>query len=200
MATNPDLAPATRRLGALLARVRDSDLGAPTPCENYTLGDLIDHVNGLAQAFTWAASKKWPDGMGSTGPSGDASRLEPDWRARVPERLDALGAAWRSPDAWTGMTEAGGVQLPGEVAGRVALNEVVVHGWDVARAIGQPYACDPDEIAACLAFVEPAVRENDGAGTPGLFGPTVTVPDDATPLDRMIALTGRDPSWTPPAP
>jgi hypothetical protein len=37
------------------------------------------------------------------------------------------------------MTKAGGLDLPGEMAGVIALDEIVVHGWDVARSSGQPY-------------------------------------------------------------
>ncbi|TDD87383.1 TIGR03086 family metal-binding protein [Actinomadura rubrisoli] len=196
MTSTPDLVPAVRRLSGVLAGVRDSDLAAPTPCEDYTVGDLADHVGGLTLAFTWAAEKKWPDGSRG-GPSGDASRLEPDWRARFTERLDALAAAWRVPDAWQGMTEAGGVPLPGGVAGLVALNELVVHGWDLARATGQPYDCGQAELDACLSFVEQAAQDGDG-GSDGPFGPAREVPDAAAPLDRLVALTGRDPSWTPP--
>ncbi|NEA29458.1 TIGR03086 family metal-binding protein [Actinomadura bangladeshensis] len=199
MTPMPDLAPATRRMAALLANVRDHQLTSPTPCADTSLGALLDHVSGLTLAFTWAAAKNFPDG-GSQPPSADASDLPPDWRARMPEQLDALAAAWRSPDAWQGMTKAGGVDLPGADAGNVAMNELIVHGWDIARATGQPYEVGKEEIDSCLAFVAPAVEQSDGKGIPGLFGPAVDIPADATDLDRLIALTGRTPTWAPPAP
>src|SRR5690606_29691827 len=104
-------------------------------------------------------------------------------------RLAALAAAWRSPDAWQGMTQAGGVDLPGEAAGHVALNELVVHGWDVARASGQPYDPGEDEIGGCLAFVAPTVEQSGGKGVEGLFGPAVDVPADAPALHRLLGLT-----------
>ncbi len=133
-----DLEPAAQRLADLVGGVPDELLDAPTPCPAYTLGDLLDHIGGAALAFTGAAVKDTGDAT-SQGPSGDASRLSDDWRTRMPRDLAALADAWRDPDAWTGMTKAGGVDLPGEVAGLVALDELVVHGWDVARATGQPY-------------------------------------------------------------
>ena len=52
-----DLGPAAQRLADLVARVGDDELGKPTPCPAYTLGDLIEHVGGLALAFTAAANK-----------------------------------------------------------------------------------------------------------------------------------------------
>ncbi|MBE1532046.1 TIGR03086 family metal-binding protein [Actinomadura algeriensis] len=191
-----DHGPAARRLAGLLAAIPDSALTMPTPCAGMNLAALLDHVHGLSIAFARAAAKDVPEG-GSPPPSAAADALDPAWRARVPELLDELAAAWRVPSAWDGTTEAGGVELPGEVAGRVALNEIVVHGWDVARATGQPYEAGPDEVEACLAFVGAAVEESGGAGVEGLFGPAFPVPDGAGPLDRLIALTGRDPSWTP---
>ncbi|MGC4953759.1 TIGR03086 family metal-binding protein [Actinomadura citrea] len=195
MTSMPDLGPAARRMAGLLAEVRDSQLTGPTPAGGMSLGTLIDHVNGLALAFTRAAAKDFPDGP-SQPPSADAARLAPDWRSRVPEQLDALAAAWRSPDAWQGMTQAGGIDLPGGQAGHVAMNELVVHGWDVSRAIGRPYDAGAGEIEACLAFVAPSVEQSGGQGVPGLFGPAVDVGADASALDRLIAMTGRDPSWT----
>ncbi len=189
-----DLEPATRRMAALIEDVRDGPLDRPTPCPAYGLGDLLDHIGGLALAFT-AAARKDIDDLGDQAPSGDASRLGDDWRGRIPRDLEGLSAAWRDPTAWTGMTRAGGVDVPGVIAGVVALDELVVHGWDLARATGQPYDCDPITLDVVLGFVgqfadQPEARQ-------GLFGPVVEVPPTAPLLDRLIGLTGRDPAWSP---
>ena len=85
--------------------------------------------------------------------------------------------------------------MPAEVAGVVALDELVVHGWDIAVATGKPYAPPAPEIEAAMAFVTSFDAPRDGT----LFGPVVPVADDATQLDRLLGLTGRDPSWQPPA-
>jgi uncharacterized protein (TIGR03086 family) len=190
-----DLGPATAALADLIEGVRDEQLTAPTPCEKTSVADLIDHVDGLSVAFTNAALKT-PPLAGSPGPSADGSRLGPDWRARIPARLAALAQAWRDEGAWSGMTEAGGQQLPGQVAGVIALNEVIVHGWDIATASGQGYRCEPHLLEAAQGFVGPTAAARP-EGTPGLFGPPVAVPDDAPLLDRLIGQTGRDPAWRP---
>ncbi|MDQ4007788.1 MAG: TIGR03086 family metal-binding protein [Actinomycetota bacterium] len=192
-----DLGPATRVLTDIVGNVRDDQLGAPTPCAGTTVGDLLDHVDGLALAFTEAASKT-PAREGSQTPSADGSRLGSEWRGRIADRLDSLAQAWREKAAWSGMTQAGGVDLPGDVAGLVALDEVVVHGWDLAVASGQEFTGEPHLLDAAYEFVRAGVAENP-EGTPGLFGPPVAVPDDAPLLDRLIGLTGRDPGWRPPA-
>ncbi len=147
-----NLEPATLRMAELIFGLSDELLSGPTPCPAYPLGDLVDHVGGLTLAFTAAARKDTGD-IGSQGPSGDVSRLGDDWRTRIPRDLAVLAEAWRDPTAWQGTTRAGGLELPGEVAGLVALDELVVHGWDVARASGQAYECDPTLLDVVHGFV-----------------------------------------------
>jgi uncharacterized protein (TIGR03086 family) len=187
-----DLTPATQALALVLAGVRDDQLALPTPCSRSTVADLIDHVDGFCQGFIAAAAKTVP--QGSSQPSADGSRLGRDWRERIPRRLDDLAAAWTDPSAWDGMTQAGGVELPGAVAGLVALDEVLVHGWDIAAATGQDYDCGPELAEGALGFVRGAVAQNP-EGSPGLFGPPVPVPESAPAFDQLLGLTGRDPSW-----
>ncbi|MEU7137341.1 TIGR03086 family metal-binding protein [Streptomyces sp. NPDC046261] len=194
MTVDFDLGPAAGRMAGLLEAVTDEQLTAPTPCEQYRLGDLIEHVGGLALAFTAAAGKTDLPQGGHEGPSGDAARLAEDWRTLIPARLAALAEAWREAAAWEGMTRAGGVELPGNVAARVALNELVVHGWDVARSSGQPYVCGERELRTCLEFVAGFAPDPEERPA-GLFAPAVAVPADAPLLDRVVGLTGRDPAW-----
>jgi uncharacterized protein (TIGR03086 family) len=191
-----ELGPAAERMADLIEGVPDELLGGPTPCPDYTLGDLVDHVSGFTLAFT-AAAKKDTSGMTSGRASGDASRLGDDWRTRIPLDLAALAEAWRDPAAWSGMTKAGGIDLPGELAGIIALDELVVHGWDVARASGQRFDQDRESLEAVHGFVKQFSGSGQEAAREGLFGPEVPVPDDAPLLDRIIGLTGRDPGWSP---
>jgi uncharacterized protein (TIGR03086 family) len=196
MASMVDLEPATKKLAELVNGVPDGMLDAPTPCDDYSLGDLLDHVSGSILAFTGAAAKDSGEAT-SRGPSGDAARLGDDWRSRLPRDLAALARAWRDPEAWTGMTRAGGVELPGEVAGVIALDEVVVHGWDVARASRQPFDCDEQLLEVVHEFVAQFSGPGQEAAREGLYGPEVAVPADAPLLDRVIGMTGRDPAWSP---
>lgn len=182
-----DLGPAADEMSALIAAVPDELLGHATPCPAYRLGDLIDHVGGLALAFTAAAAKdRGP--LTDTPRPGDAARLRDGWRTRIPRDLCALAAAWRQPGAWTGMTRVGGGDLPAEAAGLAGLGELVVHGWDIARASGQQLAARPGDVQAAHGFL---------AAAGGPFGPVVAVPGERPLLDRAIGLAGRDPDWTP---
>lgn len=188
-----DLMPAATTLGFLVQQVPDDRLGDPTPCPDFAVGDLVEHVGGLALAFTAAAHKALGPSTDSP-PAPDAARLTQDWRIRIPADLVALAAAWRDPAAWTGMTRAGGIDLPGEVGGLVALDEIVLHGWDLAVATDRPFEVDPGLLGAVHGFVESFGSDPQARG--GLFGPIVEVPADAAPLDRVLGLAGRDPAWS----
>lgn len=195
--TTLDLDPPARELVTLVAGVTDDQLSASTPCAEYSVGDLLDHLVGLTQAFTDAATKSPPPG-GSTSPPprGSTAHLDPAWRTLLPARLAALVAAWRDPAAWQGTMEAGGVRLPAEVMGTVVVGELVLHGWDLAGATGQPFSCDAGSTQACLEFTASMSEPGQEAGRDGLFGPVVDVPPDAPPLERALGLSGRDPAWT----
>jgi uncharacterized protein (TIGR03086 family) len=191
-----ELGPAAKQMADLIEGVPDELLGAPTPCRDYTLGDLVDHVQRFTIAFT-AAAKKDTAGMTSGRAPGDAASLGDDWRTRIPRDLAALAEAWREPSAWTGMTMAGGIDLPGELAGLIVLDELVVHGWDVARASGQEFVEDGESLEAVHGFVKQFSGAGQDEAREEMFGPEVPVPDDAPLLDRIIGLTGRDPDWSP---
>ncbi|MEU3663385.1 TIGR03086 family metal-binding protein [Streptomyces sp. NPDC032940] len=190
-----DLGPQARIVARLAEGVGDAALEDPTPCPDMAVRNLLGHLTGLAAAFRDAARK---DLGATTDTSPDASvpDIGPGWREQLPKVLDELADAWRAPEAWTGMTRAGGLDLPGAVAGAVAADELVIHGWDLARATGQEYTPDPAALQASHGFLAAAAEESDGGG--GIFGPVVPVPDDAPLLDRAVGLSGRDPGWTRP--
>jgi uncharacterized protein (TIGR03086 family) len=191
-----DLGPAAQQLSDLLARAGQDDLGRPTPCPAYALGDLIEHVGGMALAFT-AAARKDAGPLTEQQPSGDAARLPADWRTRIPNDLAALAQAWREPDAWAGMTRIASMDAPAEMVGQTVADELTVHGWDLARALGQPYRADPEVLAAARAFLEQFASPDAPAGPDVPFGPSRPVAGDAPALDQVLALAGRDTDWTP---
>src|SRR5215475_1176791 len=162
---NVDLGPAAQRLADLVARVTDDELGNPTPCPAYTVGDLVEHVGGLALAFTAAANKDSNEYNDREPPPGNADRLADDWRTRIPRDLAALGQAWRDPDAWAGMTRIAGDDSPSPVVGLVAAD--------------QPYDPEPAVLQAAQSFLAMFASPDAPAGPEVPFGPSQTVPDDA---------------------
>lgn len=186
-----DLTPQATLVSRVVAGVHDSQLTAPTPCADISVAALLHHLVTLTVAFRDAAEKV-PQ---NPGPYPDADHLPADWRDRLPQQLDELAAAWREPSAWEGATEIAGMTMPGPTVAVVALNEVLIHGWDLAAATAQEYSADGPSARACLDFgLEIA------ASTPemrdGMYGPVVPVPEEAPLLDRLLGQTGRDPRWS----
>jgi uncharacterized protein (TIGR03086 family) len=193
----PDLHPAAAEVTRLLDGVIEPHLDGPTPCPDYSVAAMLDHFSGLTLAFTWGARKAAPAGADAFAPEPSAGHLDPRWRDSLPEQLATLADAWADPGAWKGTTTVGGATLPGEVMGLVTLDELVLHGWDLARATGQEFRCDPASCAGVLAFTEASAQPGQEAGRQGVFGPVVPVAPDAPPLHRALGFAGRDPAWTP---
>ena len=191
MSDLPDLEPATRLAASVVSAVTDDALDRPTPCPEYSVRTILAHLDGLSLAFTAAAAKDLGD-MTDTPPGDAEFILEDGWRERIPARLAALAAAWHDPSAWDGMTRAGGVDMPGEVAGLVALDEVVLHGWDLAKGTGQAYEPDSATAAVVNGFL---VESRKGDVPESLFGPVVEIGADAQTFDHALGLAGRDPAW-----
>lgn len=187
-----DLDAAAQAVTTAVSNVSDDQLGGPTPCPDYDVEDLLFHVLGLSQAFRAAADKDF--GPATSTPPAETSALPADWRDAIPQRLDELAAAWRNPAAWEGMTQAGGVELPAEIAAQVALNELAMHGWDIAKATGQDFALPEQTLQVSHDLLYPGTDQSEREP---IFGPVVQVPEDAPLLDKVIGLGGRDPNWTP---
>ena len=186
-----DFRHAVRDANAVIAGIRDDQLDWPTPSPDYTVGDLLDHVDGLSLEFQLSAVKGALPPGAEGAPPADAAHLAAGWRERIPNQLSALARMWADPAAWEGETVAGRVALDAPAAGMFALDEIIVHGWDLARSTGQSYNPDQRAVQACAEFLLEQPRN------PEIFGPVVPVAESASPLDRLIGLTGRDPAWVP---
>ena len=191
-----DLRPAAREMTRLVNAVRDDQLGDPTPCPKYTLGDLLQHVRGLAEAFTAAGRKEQPSGGSQPPPQGDASLLSADWRGEITDWLGRLVDAWSDPAAWEGTAWIAGFEAPASAVGLTAANELVVHGWDVARASGQEILLDDAALSPSMEFVAMMSGPGSDEARGDAFGPALPVPVGATTLDEVVAGNGRDPAWS----
>lgn len=183
-----DLKPACHRLIEVLAGVTDDQLTSSSPCAEYTVGDLIDHVDQVSRSATALARRAAE--LPGTGTGPDAAHLDAGWRDSVARHLRELGQAWDDPAAWQGTANVPGLDLSNEMWGKITLTEVVVHGWDIARATGQPFDLPEHTLQACLDHVAEFVPN---APVPALWGPPVDVAPDATLLNRIVAITGRVP-------
>jgi uncharacterized protein (TIGR03086 family) len=180
---------AAETFGGILAGIPDEALGAPTPCADYDVGGLIGHLVHRGPQLVGAARKE-PVEAGEDGPADPAT-----WRATLVPLVEEIAAAWSRPEAWEGTTRvAGPMEMPAPTVGGIVLAEMVVHGWDLARATGQDPTWPGPLLEATLqdmSAMAPMGRQM------GAFGPEVDVPDDAPLLDRLLGVVGRDPAWTP---
>lgn len=188
-----DLRPACERVTELVAGLEDDQLVLPTPCGAATVGDLVDHLGMFAWNFAKVAHKQLDEVTSTPPPAFDARNLEVGWRDRLTTDLGALADAWSVEGAWEGSTWVGGMRMPAESVGVVALDELVIHGWDLSVATGQAYDPPAHEVEAAIAFVSAFDAPRDGR----LFGPVVEVAPDAATFERLLGLTGRDPAWRP---
>jgi uncharacterized protein (TIGR03086 family) len=177
-----------------LRAVTADQLTAATPCGDYNVRALVDHL-AWAAVLSQRAATRMPlehDWSSLTpAPFLDGVPVE-RWAAAVPAELDTAADAWADPAAWEGETLMGTTPMPAEVVGPLMLAEFVLHGWDLARAVGAPYEVPAELGAATLAAVQPVAQMGrDG----GWYGPEVPVPADAPAFDRALGLTGRDPAW-----
>jgi uncharacterized protein (TIGR03086 family) len=189
-------------IGELLGRVRgravavvgalsDDDLTAPTPCADYDVKALLNHLFQVVEEFQKLAAKgeadfsRTPDRVGAGG----------DWRERFAHETDRLVAAWSAPGAEEGT--AGAWRMPARLVGSMALLDLTVHAWDLARATGREYPVD-EQLAVVVEQLTGAVAElAPTARATGVFADPVPVAPGAPAFERLLARTGRDPYAVP---
>jgi len=177
-----------------LRAVRPDQLTAATPCADYDVRAVVDHLAWAAVLSQRSATRTpFEHDWSSLTPAPFLDGLPVgQWAAAVPAELDTAADAWADPAAWQGETLMGTAAMPASTVGPMMLAEFVLHGWDLARGIGAPYEVPADLGEAVLAAVEPlAQMGRDG----GWYGPEVPVPADAPAFERALGLTGRDPAW-----
>lgn len=166
--------------------VRPDQFSRTTPCTEYDVRALLNHLFQVVVNFQALARKESPD-MGTT-----PDHLTGDWAHRFEVETDKLVAAWSDPAALEGVSA--GMGLPQPVVAQMAVLDLTVHSWDLARATGQQHQPDPDVAVALFetfSALAPIARAN------GVFGEPVPVPDDASAFPRLLGVIGRDPAWSP---
>ncbi|MFF3611782.1 TIGR03086 family metal-binding protein [Streptomyces sp. NPDC002580] len=153
----------------------------PTPCADFDVHRLSEHLLGSLVAGARAAAK---EPLPADAPT---TLTEPPWVV-FPPLLDSLAAAWAEPGAWKGEALFAGSVRPASFAGTITIMELTVHGWDLATAAGRTFTTDDDVIATATAV---AAQIAEGARARGIFGPEAEPAPDAAPLERLLALTGR---------
>jgi uncharacterized protein (TIGR03086 family) len=186
-------------LRPVLDRISPADLDRPTPCAGWDLRALLEHMTGQDHGF--AAAVRAARTGGEVDVSAFAPRpLGPSPAATVATGLDEVVAAFADGAESPVLLPEFGARLPLPIVAGMHLVDTLVHGWDVAAALGVQAGygaeLDTEVVAAALAMAE-QVPDDTAREAPGApFGHALTAPADADPWTRTLTLLGRDPAWT----
>jgi uncharacterized protein (TIGR03086 family) len=183
----------------VVGAIPDELLKAPTPCTEYDVRTLVNHLFHVLVQFQKLAGKQ--DSEFGTPP--DYVGEGDDWRERFVTEARDLVAAWSAPGAEAGTT--GRMNMPARTVGSMALLDLTVHVWDLARATGQDFRADARAVDVLSVVADMVQEMAPTARKMGMFADPVALPDDggddggpSSGLDRLLAATGRNPDWTPP--
>ncbi|TPQ20885.1 TIGR03086 family metal-binding protein [Streptomyces sporangiiformans] len=170
-------------VAATVSGIRTEQLGDRTPCEKFTVAELLDHLGGTLSSSARAARKEPQLG------EGDAPAMS---SAVVAESAERAAAAWGDPAAYEGTTEFGPGEMPAALAATITLEELALHGWDLARATGRPFGLSEEAAQVVLGAVEQIAEQ---ARATGGYGPPMPVSADAPVFHRALGVSGRNPAW-----
>jgi uncharacterized protein (TIGR03086 family) len=162
----------------VLRNLTASDGPKPTPCSDFTCQELVEHLmTSLGQLAAMAGSSVEDPGTGS-----QENRVS----VVAAQTIDA----WRSVDLDGTLPGPGGTEMPASFAAGILPMELLLHGWDLAQASGQSVRLSDEVVSYIASLSEPVITSGRGSS----FTDEVTVPDDASPMDRLAAFAGRTPA------
>ena len=173
--------------GGLIPQVRGDQWTAPTPCSEWQVRALVDHlvVGNVLYAGLLAGQVSMQDVARLR--EGDHLGDRPVEAYR--QSASTVVAASEQPGVLERPVTLPFGRVPGAVALHLRMVEVLVHGWDLAQAVGLPVRFPDDVVEQEIEFSRQALPQLPADRRP--FGPSQPVPDDAPPIDRLAALLGR---------
>jgi uncharacterized protein (TIGR03086 family) len=165
-------------LAGVVGNITSDDLDRPTPCREFTVRGVLQHMIGGATLFAAAYRQETPS--------------EPDLSdvlAGFGPAMESLFGALTAPGALDQKIAAPFGEVPGEAFARYIALDGLIHGWDLATATGQAYNPPDDLVAEIEAYAHQAVDPLRGEA----FSEAVEPAPDATPIERLAAYTGRRP-------
>ena len=182
------LARTLAQTGSIIDRVRPEQATLPTPCAAWDVRALVNHVVHDVQQFTVTAH-------GGEWAPGDADVIGDDWAGAYRQAASSLLAAWRRPGALDQPVRLPFGEFPATWRVGQQIADLAVHGWDIAKATGQPTDLDPEVGQLALDWggenLKPQFRGDEASGRS--FGTEVAVAADAPLYDRLAGFFGRDP-------
>jgi uncharacterized protein (TIGR03086 family) len=188
-----DLAATSSELERLISVVRPEQWGAPTPCSEWSVRNLVNHLVGSTLLFADALRGQPVPPPDELRQRSQQDRLRADATGAYHRAVDALLTLFRQPGALDRQVEVPVGTVSGVVALHLRLVETLVHGWDLARSTGQPVSFDQRVAEQELEFTRFQLRHVPPERSP--FAASQPVSQDAPPLDRLVALLGRSSAW-----
>jgi uncharacterized protein (TIGR03086 family) len=174
---------------AIIEQITDADLDRPTPCSEWTVRQLLNHVIGTLHLGRALLEDSPPIAAMTPGGLPDEDLLGGDPTKAYRLGVEALLAA-AQPDTLAAMHATPFGEMPGAILAGFTTLDIAVHGWDLATAIGHPANLDDALANDILAFAHQTLTEDTRAPR---IGPEVAVDASASTTDRLVAYLGRTP-------
>ncbi|WP_089106174.1 TIGR03086 family metal-binding protein [Streptomyces hyaluromycini] len=190
----------TQSIGLVAAAVDGAPVDQyenPTPDAEWRVKDLVNHIAMMLVLTRDAGARTASDPALLTANPVPvlAGRPESEWALVVNGLAGPAAGAWSGTRAWQGKAALGGPPMPAEALGGILIAEFAVHAWDVAVATGQRLDV-PESLAR--AMLGTYAREAPRMRGLGLLADEVPQDVHASLFERSLALSGRDPRWSPP--
>jgi uncharacterized protein (TIGR03086 family) len=174
------------KTAGLLDGVTPDQHGDPTPCPDYDVRTLVNHITGWVQSFAASANGEEPKADPTAHVAGDDPAGE--FRAAAASMVEG----WRTKGLDRTVVMMGG-DTPAQMVLNMTVMEYLTHGWDLATATKQPVPYTEEEASQALALAEGTLpAQYRGPDQP--FGDFVEVPETAPAVDRFVGFMGRDPA------
>jgi uncharacterized protein (TIGR03086 family) len=168
--------------------VTPDQLDAPTPCADWDVRALTNHLLQVATALHLAGVRQpVPDDLWGR------DLMDQGWAGTFDDEGRAGSAAWAGPEAMDGMVTMGGAQMPAPMIATMLAGDLALHAWDLARATGQDHHCGDEVATVVCRFLTDTAEQGRRMG---IYAEPVTVADTAPAFERALALSGRDPRWS----
>jgi len=177
---------AVAEFGERVHAVRDDQLPAPTPCSEWDVRTLVNH---LVYELRWAPPLLAGSTIAQVGDRFDGDLLGDDPKAAWDDATQDAVNAVEAEGAMERTVHLSFGDVPGSEYARQLFADLLIHGWDLARAIGADERLDPALVDACAAWF---AQVEDGYRDAGATGPRPEVPPDADPQTFLLAAFGRD--------
>ena len=187
--SDAERAPLVEQLGraldavaGLIINIRADQWSAPTPCTDWTVRQLVNHLIGMNRVFAALLADQPPPPR----PSADHAEDDPvgayrDSAAALRAAFGRRGVLERTYRGPLG-TATGAERL------QIRLYDLLAHGWDLAQATGQPTDLPEDLAERSLAFARTQLTEQARSGR---FGPAQIAAEQAPAIERLVAFLGR---------